>query len=439
VKTKIECTDDMEVYRLRDRLLPMVRLPEVLARPVPFTREVRAEITEKYRKEQEAAWKDHIDAGGEKNGETFSQSCNFAVVKAGNSRFGLIVDQILGTEEIVVKPMHWAVQSIGIYSGATIMGSGRCALILDVEGIARHTGILEDSFLDKDAEEIDKALKDEELQAVLLFRYGAKEQFAMALPIIRRIEPISMSDVERIDEKEFITIDGTSTRVLRLDQALTVSPVEEKDEMFLILPRHKRPVGLLISGIIDVEEISVQLNVESYMVDGLMGTNIIRDSMTLFIDIYRLIEIIEPEWFGEQQTGLLGKVGLTPETAKQILLLEDDSFFRRLIKGYLEAEGYKVTTAGDGRVGIGRFRETEFDLVVSDLEMPVMDGWEFIKHVRQGTHQQDIPAMALTSLDTDKDRKRAKECGFDRYEVKLDKERFLNIVAKLLDLEKSKT
>ena len=439
LKTKIECTDDQEVYRLRDRLLPMVRLSEVLARPMPFTREVRAEITEKYRKEQEAAWQEYINAGGDKNGEIFSQFCNFAVVKAGNSRFGLIVDQIQGTEEIVVKPMHWAVKSLSIYSGATIMGNGKCALILDVEGIARHTGIMLDVLIDKDAEEIDRAAKDEDLQTVLLFRCGAKEQFAMALPLIRRIEPISMSDVELIDEREFITIDGSSTRVLRLDHALTVSPVVEREEMFLILPRHKRPVGLLISGIIDIEETSAQLNVESYMEDGLLGTNIIRDSMTLFIDSYRLVEIIEPEWFADQRMGLLGTGGLPPETAKQILLLEDDSFFRRLIRGYLEADGYKVTTAEDGRIGLDHLDETEFDLIVSDLEMPVMDGWDFLKHVRQGAHQQDIPAMALTSLDTDEDHKRAMECGFDHYEVKLDRERFLTTVAELLDLGKSKT
>jgi two-component system chemotaxis sensor kinase CheA len=439
VKTKIECTDDQEVYRLRDHLLPMVRLSEVLARPISFTREVRAEITEKYRKEHEVAWQEYIDAGGGKNGETFSQSCNFAVVKAGNSRFGLIVDKILGTEEIVVKPMHWAVKSLGIYSGATIMGSGKCALILDVEGIARHTGVLENGLLAKDAEEIDRAAKHEDQENALLFRCGAKEQFAMALQIIRRIEPISMSDVELIDEREFITIDGTSTRVLRLDQVLTVSPVVEQEEMFLILPRHKRPVGLLISQIIDIEETSTQLNVESYMEDGLLGTSIIRESMTLFIDIYRLIEIIEPEWFADQKMGLLGKAGLPPETAKQVLLLEDDSFFRRLIKGYLEGDGYKVTTAENGKIGLDRFEENEFDLIVSDLEMPVMDGWEFLKHVRQGTHQQDISAMALTSLDTDKDRKRAMECGFDRYEVKLNREHFLSTVAELLDLEKSKT
>jgi two-component system chemotaxis sensor kinase CheA len=301
IKTKIECADNQEVYRLRDHLLPMVRLSEVLVRPMPFTREVKGEMAETYRKRQEKAWQDYANAGGEEgNGAGFSQSLNFAVVKAGTGRFGLIIDQVLGTEEIVVKPMHSAVKSLGIYSGVTIMGDGKSALILDVEGIARHAGLMVDSLFGKAEEETDKEAKDEDLQTVLLFRYGEKEQFAMSLPLIRHIEQISMSDIEQVGEKEFITVDGISTRVLRPDHALSVSPVVEREEMFLILPKHiKHPVALLASSLVDIEETPAELNVESYMGDGLLGTGIIRDSMTLFIDIYRLTEMIEPEWFAD--------------------------------------------------------------------------------------------------------------------------------------------
>jgi len=81
--------------------------------------------------------------------------------------------------------------------------------------------------------------------------------------------------------------------------------------------------------------------------------------------------------------------------------------------------------------------EMRFDLIVSDLDMPVMDGWEFLKRVRKDSHRPDIPAMALTSLDSDTDRKRAMESGFDRYEVKLDRERFLTTVAELLGSKKN--
>ena len=133
---------------------------------------------------------------------------------------------------------------------------------------------------------------------------------------------------------------------------------------------------------------------------------------------------------------LPGKPDSLSESAKQVLLVENDSFFRYLVKGYLEEEGYKVTLARNGRIGLDCMDETEFDLIVSDIEMPIMDGFNFLKNVRQGTHQQDIPAVALTSRSSDKDRKKAMERGFDRYEVKLDRKRFLTAVAELLGEEK---
>jgi len=248
-----------------------------------------------------------------------------------------------------------------------------------------------------------------------------------------------MSDIEKIGEKEYVTIDDTSTLVLRLDEALNVSPLVEREEMFLILPAHiSRPVAVLASELIDTEETPIELNVESYMQKGVLGTAIIRDSMTLFIDVYRLVEIVEPEWFADRRIGLFGTAGPPPESAKQVLLLEECPVFRYLVKGYLEADGYKVITAENGKIGLDRMHETEFDLIVSDLDMPVMDGWEFVKCVRQGTRQQDVPTIALTALDSQRDRDRAMECGFNRYEIKLDREHFLTSVAELLGPTKGK-
>jgi two-component system chemotaxis sensor kinase CheA len=266
------------------------------------------------------------------------------------------------------------------------------------------------------------------MQTVLLFKYGSKEQFAMSLPLIRRIERISPSKTEHIGEREFITVSGVSTWILRPDQVLSVSEGVERDEMFLILPKYiRQPMGLLASELIDIEETAVDLNVESYMEDGLLGTAVVHDHMTLFIDIYRLIEKAEPEWFAERRMETP-----PPEATKQVLLVEDASFFRQLIKGYLEADGYYVITAENGQIGLDRVNDTALDLIISDIEMPVMDGWEFIKAVRKNGHQSDIPAVALTALDADKDREKALKCGFDRYEVKLDRERFLITVAELL-------
>jgi len=311
VLTKIETAGGLEICRLRGRLLPLVRLSEVLARPQRFNPETGIEIAGKYGQQREAIRKEPADQTGPEKGAGFSGSLNFVVLRADSSRYGLVVDGILGTEEIVVKPMHQAVKSLGIYAGATIMGNGRVSLILDVEGIARHAETMLD--LAVTAEDTDRGLDSQKLQHVLLFKSGPKEQFAMPVPLIRRIEKIAMSAIERIGDREYITVDEKSTRVLRLDHALKVTPVAERETMYLILPRHfSRPVGILISDLIDIEETALALDMESYPDAGLLGTAIIRDTMTLFVDIYRLVESIEPEWFADRRGDRLAGEGRLP-------------------------------------------------------------------------------------------------------------------------------
>ncbi|MHB1351319.1 MAG: hybrid sensor histidine kinase/response regulator [Desulfobulbus sp.] len=429
VRTKIEQADDQEVYRLRGRLLPIVRLSEILARPKLFNKETRTEIAEKYYRLNQTAKHPTQPSVDDKGIALEGQdSLSFVVLKVGNNHYGLVVDKIVGTEEIVVKPLHPAVKQLGIYAGATIMGNGKTALILDVGGIARHTGI---TLAERIMEEREKEFRSEDLQSVLLFKSGPTEQLALSLPLIRRIEPIRVKDVERIGDKEYITVDNVSTLIIRLDHLLKVSPIVDQEKMFLILPRHlKRPVGILMSTFVDVVDTGVDLDLTSYQADGFLGTAIIDNTMTLFIDMYRLVEMLDPE-LSVRQSRYLAKESAGRPGGK-VLLLEDIAFFRHLIKGYLESEGYSVVDVKNGQQGLDQMEEHEFDLIVSDLEMPVMNGWNFIRNVRQAIRQNDIPAVALTSLDTDESRKKSMESGFDYYEVKLDKEHFLKVVAEAM-------
>jgi two-component system, chemotaxis family, sensor kinase CheA len=440
VTTRIEVAGNQEVYRLRNRLLPMVRLSEVLARPRPFTRDTKADIAEKYHRGARDSQADEPEPSrrDDANLTLLSQeltpadyppeSLSFAVVRVGSERFGLIVDKVLGTEEIVVKPMHPSLKSLKCYSGATVMGDGSVSLILDIEGIARHAGV----FLEQPEDEImtrhGSSSSDDDTQSILLFRNGPREQFALALPLIRRIEKISLPNIEVVGSKEFITIDDQSTLVLRLDALLTVSPCQEKDDMFLILPKFiKRPFGILMSQILDIEEAHISLNTESYQEDGLLGTDIIRGHLTLFPDIFRLIELAEPQWFSERRLA-----HPPPTEKKRILIVEDSSFLRHMIRRYLEADGYEVAETEHGQEALDTLEEKDFDLVVSDIEMPVMNGLEFIKTLRHGGRLHDIPALALTSLNSEEDMRRALKAGFDRYQVKLDRELFLADVTRML-------
>lgn len=428
--TKIEHAGEHEFYRLRDRLLPLIRLDDLLVHPKIYDGATRTRIAEKYFQKRQAIRQQLLNEGKGISDYTNDESLNIVVLKVGGNQYGLIVDKIMGTEEIVIKPLHASINALKIYSGATIMGNGRATLILDIPGIARHTGISLTKRIIKDEA---VGSKDDELQSILLFKSGPKEQFALPLPLIRRIEPININAIEQIGDLEYITIDNTSTQIVRLENILNVTKIEEQEDMFLILPKHlKRPVGILMSSYIDTLEIAVELETETLQADGLLGTAIIKNSMTLFLDFFRLAELSGINKIVEQTEHKTPAPPVVSSSSAKVLLLEDISFFRNLIKGYLEQGGHEVVAVPNGQVGLNQLDENEFDLIVSDLEMPVLNGWEFIRTVKSNKSLQHLPSIALTSLDNKESREKALSCGFDYYEVKLDRDHFLATVTNAL-------
>ena len=437
-RTKIEYTFDQEVVRRRDRLLPLVRLEEVLRRPEPFTAATRAEILRQRKSQGSEAPPTRSASDGPSSPTPFY----YAVVKVGSRRYGLVVDDILATEEIVVKPVHAAVKPLACFSGATILGDGRVALILGVEGIARHAGVHFDPGEDAGVA-AGGVNRPPEVQAVLLFRHGPCEQFAAPLAMVRRIEHVRMDRVEHIGDREFLTVDGVPTAVLRLDRVLPVSPGVDQPEMFLLLPKRvRRPIGLLLSELIDSDELPVELYRKTFLADGVLGSAVVRGQLTLFLDVPRLAELSEPELLPAPSAPRREGIGFSPTppgeegaralAAAAVLLVEDTQFFREVVRGYLETAGFEVETAVNGVDGLRKLDADKFDLVVSDCEMPVMDGFEFARAVRRRPYGAGLPLMALTTLDSPADRERALACGFDRHEAKLDRERFLKAAAALL-------
>jgi two-component system chemotaxis sensor kinase CheA len=404
-RCRVEHAFDREVVRLRDRLLPLVRLSEVLRRPAPFTPATWAEVLRANR--------------GRAAGMLY-----FAVAKVGSRRFGLVVDDILNTEEVVVKPLHAALKPLACFAGATIRGDGRVALILSMEGVARHAGVRFDDVKEPAAADGDG--RGPETQAMLLFKSGPREQFAVPLALVRRIEMVSPGRIERVGEQEFLTVEGVPTPVLRLDRFLPVSPCADREVMFLLLPKNPpRPLGVLLSAVVDTVHLPVELHRDAVAGDGLLGSAVVRGQLTLFPDLGRLAERMAPAASRPRREALPGR-------RRRVLLVEDTQFFRQVVRGYLEDEGFEVVTADNGALGLQHLDEGPFDLVVSDIEMPVMDGWAFARAVRERPDGGRLPLLALTTLSADADRARALACGFDRHETKLDRERFLAAVAELL-------
>lgn len=417
VKKKIEIAGDREVYRLRNRLLSMVRLNKVLEDEFRSGASENDPIV--------------IETGSE-SARMKGGSLNFGVLKAGGSKFGLIIDKIIGTEEIVVKPMHPAVKDIGCYAGATVMGDGKVALILDAQGIARQTGIATEGRGDEEIEDT-AADTESDTHTVLLFEYGKEEQFAIALSLIKRIERIALKSVEKLGGDRFITIDGVSTQLITLSKLIKVSECQEDEEMFLLLPKHtSRPVGILISRLLDTEEAPSTLNEESYMEDGILGTAILRNRLTIFPDVYRMVDMSENKWLLDER--LRKDSMMKGSRLPRILAVVEDPFMKVLVRRYLHSEGYEVAGASTVEEALARVNDESFDALVCDVASMGQQGLDFIMAVRGGGRQNHLPALALVSPENlEKERAAAEGAGYTRAEIKLEKDEFLLSVAELLN------
>lgn len=429
-KRHIEHAFDAEVFRLRESLLPVVRLSEVLARPHAFTAADKAEILAKHPpSERELSRIEYI-----------------LVLRSNGKRFGLLVDNVQGREEIVVKPMHMAMRQLSVFSGATLMGDGRVALITNVEGILEHARC----FATMTEEGSKPAVRDpHEVHRVLLFEYGPDEQFALPLVQVRRVELLEMSRIERVGDRDFVTIDGQSTRIVRLDGVMNVSMCDTASTMFLILPKFvSEPMGILAHRIIDTESLAIELQSDTSQ-PGVLGSAIVRTKLTLFLDVQQIREFV----FGKPVVAASTISAASPNRSEgalqdpqsvsspfessndrpvqRILLVDDTPFFREIVKRYLSSDKVEIMTGVDGLNGLELLAKYDFDLVVSDIEMPNMDGWQFCKAARDKGYR--MPFVALTSLAKAEHEQKAIACGFDDYEEKLEHDRLKRKVLLWLD------
>jgi two-component system chemotaxis sensor kinase CheA len=347
------------------------------------------------------------------------------VLKHGSEGYGLVVDEVLESASLVVKPLHALLRPLGVYGGTTILADGGVALILSADGLARQAHIAERPA--PAAAELPSGTGGGgELHTLLLFRSGPAELLALPLSAVQRVVRVGPQAIERVGPRELITVDGQAINILRLEQFLNLSACPQCADLFLIVPRHCTPaIGLLASEIVDTPALELQLDAEACRADGILGCAMIRGQLAVFLDVCRLATMWARS-HGHARPALAGP------SHRRILVVEDTQFFRHLVASYLQSAGHQVVTAANGRDGLAALAGGEFDLLVSDIEMPEMDGLALAREVRGNARFDALPLLALTSLDSAEDRARILAGGFDAHEVKLDRPRLLETVAALL-------
>ncbi|MDM8537964.1 chemotaxis protein CheW, partial [Desulfobacterales bacterium HSG17] len=458
VKEKIEKVGNADVVRLRGELLPLLDLSKMLGIEKTYKdpdRNDHEECSDRRKNLADRRSKHHIinDEGllveskkkesathkrEEEDRRYHAQSAmNIAVVSAGAFKYGLVVDQLYDSEEIVVKPVGRHLNKCRAYAGATIMGDGKVALILDIANLAQMADLSAASEAGqtvKQAEADAEAAKDR--AALLTFKNGETEHFAAPLNIVERIERIKTSTIEQLGDRKVVQYRGGALPLYELSQVTDFKALPEKEQQEVIVFKIKdRELGLMVTPPVDALEVSLDVDEGTLKQPAINGSMIINEHTTLLVDIFEMVKILNPDWFKDEVNAAKDMA----KSGKKILLFaEDSAFFRNQVKTFMEDDGFTVIEAEDGRIAWELLKERvdEIDLVVTDLEMPNMDGFELTQRIKGDSKYSHLDVIALTSLASEAHIEKGKKVGIDEYEIKLDRERLMKVIRKYLHLTK---
>ncbi|OHC75697.1 MAG: ATPase [Rhodospirillales bacterium RIFCSPLOWO2_12_FULL_58_28] len=386
----IEMINDSPVLRLRNRLLPLVSLQNLLKLG------------------------DRKDATRE---ELF-----IVVTQVGSYTFGVIVDRVFDTEEIVVKPVSPILREIPFYSGNTILGDGSVIMILDPNGIAAASG--QGAGGDAASSEPVAIEHGDEKTSMLIFSAGGKELRAVPLALVARLEEIDMASTE-VSHNQIV--------VQYRDHLMPLIPFNtahqwKKDgrQPILVFTDRKHSMGLVVDTIVDIVEERLNIELASNM-PGIIGSAIINGKATDVIDAGFFLTQAFSDWFGaEESKNPAGK----DNHSKRVLLVDDSPFFRNLLAPLLSVAGYKVTTSESAQLALKLLEGgAAYDVIISDIEMPGMNGFEFAETVRADARWKNVPMIALSSHATEQDFERGRKVGFNDYVAKFDREALVGTLA----------
>ncbi len=396
VATKIQRLKSAEVLRLRGTLLPLVRLKTVLGIG--------------------AAHDEHDKASAH----------NIVVVDAGPVRFGLVVDGLHDPEEIVVRPLGRHMRNCTLLSGATILGDGQAALILDSAGIAAFTGMRSPEDDGRGAAADASATVNTDTHQLILFQNDPSEQFAIPLQLVARLERVRANQIDQIGGRKALRYRGGVLPLLVLDQYIDAQPMPESAWMHVVVfVMGGREVGLLIRELIDIHTTTAAIDGKLFRQPGVLGSMVIGDKTTRLLDLYEITKLAHPDCL--QNIDALQSGGASEA---RILLAEDSDFFRARMTEAIEAGGYEVVACPDGAEAWKTLQDPKqhFDMVVTDLEMPHVNGFELIRRIRQHPSVSHLPVFAVSSLASEEDQHRARTAGVDEYHIKLDRESLITAI-----------
>ncbi|MGM4887192.1 hybrid sensor histidine kinase/response regulator [Tardiphaga sp. 20_F10_N6_6] len=377
---RIERIKDTPVLRLRNKLLPLMHLKKLL----------------------------QIDDGSSADPEN-----GFIVVtQVGNQTFGIVVDGVFHTEEIVVKPMSTKLRHIGMFSGNTILGDGAVIMIVDPNGIAQELGALASNAHEiADENAAMRAMNAEQLTSLLVFRAGSAQPKAVPLGLVTRLEEVGVDKVELSNGRYMVQY---RDQLMPLVQMEGVTVRTSGTQPILVFADDGRSMGLVVDEIVDIVEERLHIEVASGR-EGILGSAVIKGLATEVIDVGHFLPMAFADWFSRKEMRVSA-------TAQSVLLVDDSAFFRNMLSPVLKAAGYKVRVATNAQEGLSFLRSgQEVDVILTDIEMPDMNGFEFAETIRADQKLSHTPIIALSAMISPAAIERGRLAGFHDYVAKFDR------------------
>jgi two-component system chemotaxis sensor kinase CheA len=381
---RIEEINGAPVLRLRGRLLPIVSLPGLMANPARET--VRRA-----------------------DGEGF-----IVVTQIGERQFGILVDSVFHTEEIVVKPMSSKLRHIHLFSGNTILGDGTVVLIVDPNGVARLVG----ATTSEDAEEEPRVAAAQvhrgERTAMLVFRTGAGSLQALPLSLVTRLEEIEAREFERSGGRTLLHYRG---RLVPVTPVADTQLRSEGIQPLVIVSNGDLTVALAVEAIVDIVEETFELEMAAADERGIIGSAMIRGRATDIIDLAHYLPLNEPGWFA---------AGRSAELPGRILLVEPSDFLRDMLSPVLKASGRFIATLADfGEAGLTTVGEPIMAALL-DLDRDSDAAFAFAAILRERANGQRLRILGLTTCATPDLHMRAVQAGLDDVVAKFDRRALLS-------------
>ncbi|RTL48288.1 MAG: hybrid sensor histidine kinase/response regulator [Bradyrhizobiaceae bacterium] len=376
---RIERIKDTPVLRLRNKLLPLMHLKKLLK--LDDDRNIDPE-----------------------NGF-------IVVMQVGSQTFGVVVDSVFHTEEIVVKPMSTKLRHIGMFSGNTILGDGAVIMIIDPNGISQSVGnsiAVQNEIID-DAS-AGRVAAAEQLTSLLVFRAGSEQPKAVPLALVTRLEELAVNKIEISNNRPMIQYRDQLMPLVQMDG---VKIRDEGIQPILVFVDDGRSMGLVVDEIVDIVEEYLNIEVASAH-EGILGSAVIKGRATEVIDVAHFLPMAFADWFTRK--------GVQVSGPQEVLLVDDSAFFRSMLAPVLKAAGYRVATASSASEGLSVLRSgRQFNVILTDIEMPEMNGFEFAEAVRSDQRTNAMPIIALSSLISPAAIERGKQVGFHDFVAKFDR------------------